>query len=370
MFRSKLKPVTLVATMVTSGAVLAGILHFAPPGIAQDAFMPEPAVSKILRPKVETSYQKVTREGVTRLIPQTRVVYENVATPVYGSPPHIKPLPHAERIGPLVEQILGSVTGADTVQLKEQLESMLGNQFDAMLTEQKDQIDELSRRLERLKSQHQARTEARQEIIGRRINELLRQPDPLAWDPNASRRSDNRFPQDPVSISDVSTSASGFALPAPLTQPPPPPATPPVDPNFRSEDIDDVPQPQTIRPSTSIRSRETKDHQIATALRYLESTPGFSSKDLISGATTSMYSAIGRYSVDKSEAAAKQLRSAIEDTQYMIRSLTKSGTSDEDLKPLVKAVEAAAARLTQPGEDLDVVTEFEIEIEAKDSQVQ
>ena len=154
--------------------------------------------------RVETRYETVIKDGVTTMVPRTHTVYvDRNKTPAYRYSTTIRrtPAPHDVEIGKLLRQIGGNTRDLkinlntddvdiglpDKEELKEKLKDLLGKQFDAMSKNQQRQIDELSERLEKLRSQHRTRSEARGKIIDRRMKELLNEPDPLSWYPNQSR---------------------------------------------------------------------------------------------------------------------------------------------------------------------------------------
>ncbi|QEG02214.1 hypothetical protein Mal15_62990 [Stieleria maiorica] len=362
MLEPKLRRYSILVAAGATCALAIGIVSLTPPITAQDALTLDAAEQIIIRPRVETSYREVVEDGVTRRIPETHVRYERTIrrhSDVSGMPAgQIRPLPHTREIGPLVQRIAAAKPDDETEELKEELRGMLDDQFEAMSAEQHEQIEQISKRLEQLKSQHQARAEAREEIIRRRMNELLRQPDPLAWDTNANRRRGG----------DVHTDVTVRTMPSPSL--PAVPVRPQLPANHDDDWRPDPNRDQWERPQLNPPGRPADLGRPASLGRAAEldraSTFGIAPARIASdpradhyldarlaGAAHGLYSAIGRHAVDRSEESERNLRDAIKNAQRMIATVARRDDSNVRNTPLIRAIESAASQLMGSDADLE-----------------
>lgn len=382
-YRFKRLVLSLVAAAGCAG--LAVVIATAPIVVAQD--------NSVYQPRIETSYRQVQEGNVTRLVPQNRVVFDNQA--FNPAIPRYAPnqLPHVNEIGPLVERILSpSLTKtfnddgdndngepadpkqADTDQLKTRLEEMLAEQFDAMSDDQETQIKQLTERLGKLKSQHQARSDARDEIIRRRMNELLRKPDPLAWDPNASRRLNvNTLP-----IAPTPSGSARYYWPVPHTVPAPPqrlPSQPPITAPYYApaQQTPASPTPASPTPAQLTPVRPTpiqpsgRDNRV-DAYAQPRPTGTRATEYYIKAGFEGLYEAIGRSSVDQSAEAVSQLQQSVRRAEMCVAQASESlSTIDdseqkrqlskriEDLKAALRTSQSMTLRKNSPS-DLQVPT--------------
>lgn len=135
---------------------------------------------------------RVETYSVKKPVQKTRYVWES-GTPNYGQP--IPPLgPHAwfhprpdspadQKVSKLVDELraLDERDRVDSEQLSE-LRDALTEQFEQRHQQQAGQIEATEKRLQELKELHAQRDQRSEEIVRRRIDELLGQPDPLRWE--------------------------------------------------------------------------------------------------------------------------------------------------------------------------------------------
>ena len=83
----------------------------------------------------------------------------------------------------LATEIRESKDDAERAELRKQLASALGEAFDKRRERQSEAIEDLAKQLEDLRSLHAQRGDRKDEIVRRRVSELLAEPGPLAWEP-------------------------------------------------------------------------------------------------------------------------------------------------------------------------------------------
>ena len=417
MFSLKLRRATFVVAAITAGASLIVFFAVDQQSSAQD--------QSIFQPKIETSYREVVDGNETRIVPESRVVYtrqfNNVQQRTNPTRVAMQQLPHERAVNDRVKSILGKQSqasasaehygqeaAADTKEFEVQLYAMLGEQFDAMHEEQQGQMDALAARLESLKQQHQAREEARDEIVRRRMNELLRQPDPLAWDPNSQRRraytdltplSDPRIPS-----SSRSRAGDTFGQPPSNTQPGtfgPPPQNPstwnaPAGSSFRS-----VPNAKPSRPSKSFSqtlpgpSATTRQFPLPTprivatpskppqprlpqsrlqfqqpqALNALPSRvavdPTKSIEASLEKAKDNLYALIGRSSVDQTKDASKELEKAILSVEKQIQETLNQGLRSKSISDRIDELKKVIRAASKKGKQVDDTNPSEVSLPPK-----
>ncbi|MCA9135715.1 MAG: hypothetical protein KDB00_03125, partial [Planctomycetales bacterium] len=320
------KPLFRMIVASAGGAVLAGVILIAPMAMAQD--------NSGFKPHIETTYRSVQDGTIVRMVPQSRVVYSNqVGDVTYPAATAPRSLPHADEIGPLVDRILlGSFKNTDlgqeqladskpttSDQLKTQLEQMLGDQFDAMSDAQQTQISQLAERLEKLKAQHQARSEARDEIIARRMNELLRKPDPLAWDPNGVRHSG---PTVPYGNPTTTGTNSGLWMPQPARVPQSLPMPAPYVPSTQYGQPGQAPAyPSTSTSNDAIRPQLPRFDPWEQNPSSQNSSAQY---DYITKSVEQLYGAIGRYSVDNTSENVEQIQAAVRQAETSLKQASES----------------------------------------------
>ena len=395
MFSLKLRRATLIVAAITAGASLVVLFAVDQPSSAQD--------QSIFQPKIETSYREVVDGEKNKFVPESQVVYTRQFNSVQQrtNPTRVamQQLPHERAVNDLVQSILGKQSqatasaehygqeaAADTKESEVQLYVMLGEQFDAMHEEQQEQMDALAARLESLKQQHQAREEARDEIVRRRMNELLRQPDPLAWDPNSPRRRaytdlsvvpDPRIPANrrPRSNNAVGVAPSLYE-PTTNTQPPqnpntwkgasigsgqwtaptakparrnpsslqPVPVSPPVAPTF----------PLSKPPKTATPSKPNLQPQLFDAL---PSRPVFdpikSIEASLEKTRDNLYVVIGRSSVDQTDDASNELEKAILSAEKQIEKTLDQGPRSKSISERIDELKKVIRAASKKGKQAD-----------------
>ena len=111
MIALKPKPMAVGVTSVVACVVLIGMIKNSRRIAAQDLV--------VQKPRYETTYREIRDGNVTRRVPETRVVYP---TQIYSYMTSTftkssKPLPHVDKIGPLVASILGNARVRKTKKL-------------------------------------------------------------------------------------------------------------------------------------------------------------------------------------------------------------------------------------------------------------
>lgn len=125
--------------------------------------------------------------GEVRRVPVLENPNPPMTTRYYGVRPPATP---ATRLTPadlrtlqLADKIRRSEDDAERAELREQLVSALGVAFDERRKRQSEAIDDLEKQLDELRALYTQRGERKDEIVQRRVSELLAEPDVLAWDP-------------------------------------------------------------------------------------------------------------------------------------------------------------------------------------------
>ena len=364
---SKSKRITLLVASIMICVLLVGWLKSSHQILAQDL--------QLQQPRFETTYREIRDGDVTRRVPQTRVIYPTQAIGYSQSSVQIpsKPLPHADKIGPLVSSILGTSTRTTTAGRQDQeenprdvekqkadLEKMLGDQFDAMSQEQQEQMDQLAQRLERLKTQHRARTEARDEIILRRMNQLLRRPDPLAWDPNPGRRDLTPVPPRAMTYrrstsnvyqpSTTSLSVTGQQVEKSGWVP-----------QYQAQNV-----PIQVPANPSVRS-------VQPFSQFGDSFTQSANDKSLEKAKDDLFAAIGRASVDKNERSQDRLRQAIKEARELVGTMLRSRPPQpsmiNQINELNETIEVASAQIEgdEEEEETDEYNEEDFEVESSES---
>lgn len=134
-------------------------------------------------PVQERTLQEVRdpKTGEVRLVPvtTTRYVHE-IFTPATSQPTVAD-----RRAVDLAAKIRGTEDDAERAKLREQLVETLDAAFNERRERQSEAIDQLEEQLQELRNLHEQRGERKEEIVQRRLNELLAEPDVLAWDPRS-----------------------------------------------------------------------------------------------------------------------------------------------------------------------------------------
>jgi flagellar motility protein MotE (MotC chaperone) len=86
----------------------------------------------------------------------------------------------AQKTQELVKQ-LAKAEGEKREKIKDQLTDTLGKQFDARQKRHQDEIAALEKQLKKLKELVEKRKENRREIIGKRLEQLVREAEGLGW---------------------------------------------------------------------------------------------------------------------------------------------------------------------------------------------
>ena len=171
--------------------------------------------SSTLRPEFRTVYQRESRAEmypvtdpktgkvqmrqrvVERMVPRTETSYVQVSRSNH---------PHDSEIMELVRQLRENKDGDSSDEKMDELRQRLELEFTQMHKRQAKEIREVEERLAKLKSLHDLRDEKRENIIERRIDELLGKTDGLQWQVNSSP---SRNPA--VSTLSLPTSPPGYS---------------------------------------------------------------------------------------------------------------------------------------------------------------
>ncbi|MCO8124130.1 hypothetical protein NHH03_20465 [Stieleria sp. TO1_6] len=308
-----------IALLITAVAVSCSGTWFgwsATRAVAQDD---EPTVTRF-----ETYWEPQQDGETTRLVPRTKTITSagvsslNRLSTFEQFPTNAPTLPHAREVAELAKQIVSAfaadvstdapvgqpLPGDDNPNSpKTRLIEMLGDQFDFMHDQQQAQIDGLEARLEKLKSQHQARAEAREEIITRRTNELLGRPDPLAWDPNPSARINY-----PARTGGYPTAPVTFGAPANIQSRP---------------QISTAPRELPQQPSLSFSAQPQTSSSNGSSGRPFANRFDPSSALPIDGALTRNYDtliqALGEYSVIAGKSTRERLNDSVRQTKSLLK---------------------------------------------------
>lgn len=134
----------------------------------------------------------------------------------------------------------------------EELRELLNQEFAQMHQEQGEEIARTQERLDALKRVHKQREDRKDEIVQRRINDLLGEPDELAWiaqsDVTPRRLADSRFPA-VIANSNRTRRESGLRFPSrqPSVTPAPPRA--PAQPSRAARPSRAAPRVEPVRPA-------------------------------------------------------------------------------------------------------------------------
>ena len=198
-------------------------------------YIPETRVQEVVDPKTG----KATQEQVVIWRPATEATNHGGPPGVPAWQPAIAaPLSDAEsRAFELAQRIKQAESQTEQEPLQQKLAEALAQAFDERRQQQQQAIERLEQQLKSLRELAAKRDERKDEIIQRRVAELLGQPDPLAWDAEVSGASGTRPPTStyamaPVPQSLPAASRQGFPnfLPPaarPVAPTPGPPASPP-----------------------------------------------------------------------------------------------------------------------------------------------
>lgn len=118
---------------------------------------------------------------------------------------------------------LKSVEGAEKESVVAKLKSAVGEQFDQRQIAKLKELQALEEQLARLKEIHSKRTQLRDQIIGDRVQQLIREVDGLGWGTDVQERS--IFGRTDSAFEEISLFGGG-GVRAPWTSPPLPPAKP------------------------------------------------------------------------------------------------------------------------------------------------
>ncbi len=187
-------------------------------------YVPETRVQEVVDPKT----------GIVKKVPVT-VTRPVIETINHGGLPGgymLQPAPAApqsaaeSRALELAQRIRQTDRQAEQEPLQQELAEALGEAFDERRQQQQQAIERLEQQLKSLRELAAKRDDRKDEIIQRRIAELLGQPDPLAWDPGQSgapvfNPSRGHYGTTPVPQSLPAPSKRGFTLPPGLTSPAP-----------------------------------------------------------------------------------------------------------------------------------------------------
>lgn len=92
--------------------------------------------------------------------------------------------PSSERVTKLVSQLREmKADDEDRENVVEELKRLLSGEFDANHKQQGGEIEKTAKRLESLRAMHSQREENKEQIVQRRIDQLIGQPDMLRWNP-------------------------------------------------------------------------------------------------------------------------------------------------------------------------------------------
>lgn len=134
---------------------------------------------------------------------------------------------------PKVQELVGRLRGAAyqdanaTRSVKEELKEALAEEFDQKHAKHREQIESLEQKLAEAKALHSKREEKKQEIVERRMAELLGQTDDLSWDLSDNRSNSPNFPAPAFAPHQNSLAPSNFSVPTTADRAnTPPPARP------------------------------------------------------------------------------------------------------------------------------------------------
>lgn len=139
----------------------------------------------IMRPVVENQFREQQfPSGERRRVPVAVSRLETETQKVFLPPQMAKEEVHGERrLLELAARYRSEESGEEKAAIREQMDEVARELLDLQQTRWTDKIDELTEQLEKLKSLQEERKEREDEIVERRINELLSEPHVLDWDP-------------------------------------------------------------------------------------------------------------------------------------------------------------------------------------------
>ena len=121
----------------------------------------------------------------------------NPAVLLYASPDSQLEQAHSKlnREGELLaSQYAGATDDAERQKIKAQLAELLGRQFEVQQQIREDEVAQLEARVKKLRGLIEKRKEARQSIVDKRLEQLLRDADGLGWTGGPSGGSPTFFP--------------------------------------------------------------------------------------------------------------------------------------------------------------------------------
>jgi hypothetical protein len=161
----------------------------------QDAASRQPAKSADLAPVV-SDLAPVVRESMPRyqldVEPQANMpahtlysAYGQNAWQVTANPQRVQFMQNESALAQQVEELKhrldGAATDADRSKVRTQLSELLGKQFDIRQKRHGLEIESLESQVKKLKDMVRKRNESRDEIISRRVDQILREAEGLGW---------------------------------------------------------------------------------------------------------------------------------------------------------------------------------------------
>ncbi len=156
-------------------------------------------------PQERRTERRVILKPVTEKGPDGRVTTKYVPTTVEGNVPSDirpavqpdQPRPAERRAMELARQLRQTPDAEEREHLRDELRDQLSRAFDERREQQLAEIEKLERQLDSLRELDAVRQERKDEIVERRMRQLLGEPDVLDWAPHTPRDSAGPSPRPP-----------------------------------------------------------------------------------------------------------------------------------------------------------------------------
>jgi hypothetical protein len=117
----------------------------------------------------------------------------------------------------LIDEYRGTESDSDRADIREKLEQAVEAQFEVRQRIRAQELEQLESRLRKLRELHQKRADAQAEIVGRRVEQLIREADGLGWG-GADDGPHHAFGSASIFSSPVPPAHPGHPAPVPVPQ--------------------------------------------------------------------------------------------------------------------------------------------------------